>query len=875
MGDLASGFVSSALSLAHDRLSGLLAMDSRALLEAIAPELTPDPALAAADVALTRTKGRLRELESALLTVPQDLGQAEVALRALSATVQSMADGCREVVAALPAGAASAETMVVRLAKHLLRDAEIPVRGLLRQFALPPKDGEWTATQTSVGYRIKKDEQIDVAPGVALSGLVLTLDVRFPDPRLTITVTADVELALDAGPLTEILPGEFGATSRFTVTVDSVDGVTVGERQRRVYLPVTPTAAGVDLRELGFGLSDHIPGLELTTQLRLSLAAGIAASIDGTGLAVELIPGSDAPIQVTTVDPTGVALKIDAGLVRGGGYLARHDDSFVGTLVLTIGPTSAKAVVLLSTDPFSLVVLFFAEFTAAIQLSFGFTLNGIGGLLAVNRTVSRETLQARIWDGSADALLFPEDPGQANQQLLESVFPPEDGAVAVGPAFMLGWGTPISLMVAKVGVMLVLPDPSVVIIGKLRVAIPSPALPIIDLNVGVYGEITPDRVLVIAGLAGSKMAGFTLSGDFGLLTVYGARPVFALSAGGFHPRFSPPGPLAKLRRITVDMSPPILLTLRAEAYVALTSSAFMVGARVEAGIDFGVASAHGQIAFDAIVLWNPVHFEVDLRALVEVEVGGVTVLGVAVALHIEGPGVWVAHGTASIDFFFLPTLDLEVGPLTWGDRRVEQPVTVSPAALVIEQLRDRAAWQPQLPKGGEQLISFSDQPSHDPTALLAHPLGGFEARQKLVPLETNLQHHGGYGVSEHRITLGRPLVGGTPAASVTTVKDLFATGQFQQQSDDQKLSQPEFASLPSGVNLAAAPSSFGAVVGADVSWRTVYPGQLFEAGEPESFSLDRELTPHLLVTSAAGRFRAQAEANPYGRVDMLVGGQTR
>ena len=679
-------------------------------------------------------------------------------------------------------------------------------------------------------------------------------------------------MGLDAGPLVDLLPAGLGAKSRFTLTVDSLDGVTVGEQQRHIYLPATPTVAGIDLREIGFGLAEHDPAIELTTQFGMSLDAGVAVAIDGAGFAMALDAESDAPIQITRIDPAGLTIKIDAGLVRGGGYLAEHDGSFAGTLELAIGPTSAKAVVLLSTDPFSLVVLFFAEFSTAIQLSFGFTLNGIGGLLAVDRSLSREALQVRIWDGTADALLFPDSRDQANQELLESVFPPRSGAVAVGPAFKLGWGTPISLMVAKVGVMLVLPDPSVVVIGKLRVAIPSPALPIVDLNVGVYGEITPDHVLVIAGLAGSRMAGFTLSGDFGLLIGYGARPIFALSAGGFHPRFSPPGALAKLRRITVDMSPPILLTLRADAYVALTSSAFMVGARVEAGIDFGVASAHGQLAFDAIVLWNPVHFEIDLRALVEVEVGGVTVLGVGVALHLEGPGAWVAHGTASIDFFFMPTLHLEVGPLTWGERRVQQQITVSPAALVLEQLRDRASWQPQLPRGAERLISFSDQPSQDATALLAHPLGGFEVRQKLLPLDTELQHHGGYLVSEHRITLGPPQVGGTQAASVAVVKDLFGTGQFRELRDDEKLSEAEFESLPSGVNLAASPTSFGAVVGSELGWRTVYPGQQLDEAAPQSFPLDIQLIPHLLATSAAGRCRAQADGNPYQRLGARVRG---
>ena len=52
-------------------------------------------------------------------------------------------------------------------------------------------------------------------------------------------------------------------------------------------------------------------------------------------------------------------------------------------------------------DGFSLVIIVTAEFGSGLQLGFGFTLLGVGGLLGLNRTVN------------ADALLAGSEPAQS------------------------------------------------------------------------------------------------------------------------------------------------------------------------------------------------------------------------------------------------------------------------------------------------------------------------------------------------------------------------------------------------------------------------------------------------------------------------------
>ena len=99
--------------------------------------------------------------------------------------------------------------------------------------------------------------------------------------------------------------------------------------------------------------------------------------------------------------PNGVGLSIDAGVVKGGGYLFLDFDrgEYAGALELTFSEiVSLKAIGIITTkmpngsDGFSLLIIITAEFGAGIQLGFGFKLIGVGGLLGLNRTMKLEPL---------------------------------------------------------------------------------------------------------------------------------------------------------------------------------------------------------------------------------------------------------------------------------------------------------------------------------------------------------------------------------------------------------------------------------------------------------------------------------------------------
>ena len=59
---------------------------------------------------------------------------------------------------------------------------------------------------------------------------------------------------------------------------------------------------------------------------------------------------------------------------------------------------------------YSLLISIAASGFTPIQLGLGFTLNGMGGLLGLNRSAGVEALRAGLKNKTLDAVLFPADP---------------------------------------------------------------------------------------------------------------------------------------------------------------------------------------------------------------------------------------------------------------------------------------------------------------------------------------------------------------------------------------------------------------------------------------------------------------------------------
>lgn len=797
---------------------------------------------------LTTAETARAQFAIAVAAPPVTLGDVTTAATALAGVLRPVAQAAGQVATAV-AGAPTVDAGMQSLLRASLAAAASHFGGLVTQLGLPPAaatvDSALTVAGTLVMFTLGNAE----SRGVRDAGLFSLHDSRFDgsfdwtDPAsLKVRLATGLRVGVTSDGFVQTLLGNKGTVdTKVTVTVDAPKGLILGEGTRhRLAIPGQLNLAGfVQLGDLALVLPEASelaggsarPGFQVVATLTGALGP-VHAVVDGAGIALTVDPdavesGAAEPASLSALPPIGAGLEISAGIVHGGGYLMHSGTEYGGALDLAIGPIEIKAFGLIGTDPFSLVVVLSVQFDPGIQLSFGFTLNGVGGLLALQRTVASDALVQGLRTHAVDNLLFPADPVSIAPRLLRMLdadFPAYPGGFVTGPMVELGWGEPISYVTAKVGVLIALPDPKIIILGALRVALPEPDAAIVDLRAELFGEITPEHLLVIVSLAGSRIAGFTISGDFGILIGYGDHPDFALSAGGFHPHYRPPDDLAGLQRVTVDLSPPAILTVQAKTYLALTSNSFQLGAEVHLRADVGVAGAEGHLSFDAIVRWAPTFsFEIDLSAGFSIYALGTSFAGVDLRLHLEGPAPWIAHGTASISLLFFD-IDIDVGPISWGDGASPPPDARSPVDLVVTELHKPACWRPVAPGQGDHVATLITDTVAG--AVLVHPLGAFEVRQHVVPLETVISHIGASAVSEPRVNLGGPTVGTVDVAAVSATADRFAPAQFLALTDDEKLSRPAFEDFPSGARFSGVSAdTSGPPVGSTYQWNTVLPHQ--------------------------------------------------
>ena len=632
------------------------------------------------------------------------------------------------------------------------------------------------------------------------------------DPALSVSLAlTKIEAGVGGGPIASLLGGLGSVQADVTLGVDTVRGLTVGGGAR-VVLPARPKLGPLDIKEITLEVPTGVRGvIDLGTTIKASIGGIIQATVAGSGLRLAIDPSAvthgENPLSVRLKPPTGIGLLLDAGIVQGGGFLGERSGGYGGALQLRLGPIELKAVGLLTLEPdFALVVVMSISFMPPIDLTFGFTLNAVGGVLGIEHRLDGDALSAGLTSGALDNIMFPADPVAAAPAILdtlEAVFPVDHGSIVIGPMIEVGWGRPVSFLTAQVGVILSLPDPLIVIIGRVRIALPAPQLPIVDLRAVVYGELAPDHLLIKVSLNGSRIATFSVNGDMALLVRWSGGAEIAITAGGFHPRYEPPKGLGGLKRLSMDLSPPAVLALRSEAYFAVTTNSVQLGSRTEMSADLGIADISGHFEFDALVLLSPhFSFTLDANAGLTVHVFGATLMGVQLQLHLAGPAPWRAQGSAEVEVLWAST-DVDVGPFTWGDSDNPPPAQVDARQLVHDALHHNpAAWQALVPAGADRAVRVKPATPSD-VEVTIHPLGLFEVRQHVVPLETVVSRIGANPVpaGQQRINFGVPQVNGTPAGAVSPVTDLFAPGAFLDLSEDQKLSRPSFEPMMAGARM--------------------------------------------------------------------------
>jgi hypothetical protein len=509
--------------------------------------------------------------------------------------------------------------------------------------------------------------------------------------------------------------------------------------------------------------------------------------------------------------PNGVGMSIDAGAVKGGGYLFFdfEKEEYAGALELSIaGLVNAKAIGIITTKMpdgsrgFSMLIIITAEFLPAFQLGYGFTLIGVGGLLGLNRTMLLQPLRDGVRTGAVNSIMFPQNVVQNAPRIisdLKTIFPPAEGIFLIGPMGKLGWGTP-TLVSLSIGLIIEIPG-NIAILGVLRVALPDENLAVINIQVNFVGTIDFTKRLFSfdAALFDSRLLVMTLEGDMAVRLSWGDQPDFLMTAGGFHPAYTPPPlPLPTLRRLAISILDTPKARIRVEAYFAVTSNTVQFGARAELFFGFSSLSVDGSVGFDALLRFSPFYFIVEVRANVTLHVVGVDTFSLRLKLSLEGPTPWRAKGKGSVSLFFF---DIDVDfDRTWGEERntTLPPIEVLPLWLL--EINKRESWKAVLPANSSLLVTLR-KIADDQALLVLHPIGSFVVAQKLVPLGLTVDKVGAQVPSDVRkiaITAARI---GTETLELHDELDSFAPAQFKTMDDAARLSSPAFQKMPAGVQI--------------------------------------------------------------------------
>lgn len=537
--------------------------------------------------------------------------------------------------------------------------------------------------------------------------------------------------------------------------------------------------------------------------------------------------------------PDGLALSIDAGPVSGGGFLYIDEarGRYAGALQLELQTISLTAIGLLDTrlpdgSPipglgFSLLVIICVELPP-IQLGFGFTLNGIGGLLGLNRTMDLAALRAGVRNRALEAMLFPPDPirnADAVVRTLTTVFPVAPDRFVVGPMVRLGWGTP-SILTLDLAILLELPEPiRLAILGRIKLALPQDdesAVVLIHLDVAGTLDFERGEVSIDAVLYDSKIAAFTLSGEMALRARWKQDPTFVLAIGGFHPAFPTPVDFPSLARFAISLATGDNPRLRLEAYLAVTSNTLQFGAALDVHAEAAGFAIDGHLGFDALIQFDPFGLQADMSASFSVTWEGDTICAIRADVHLTGPSPWHAWGKARVQLLFMSaevSFDARIGEAELPP----PPPPVRVVDLVLAAVAEPANWSAQ-PPAGEGVVALRSAPAS--AGVLVHPLGGLSFRQRVAPLGVTLERFGAAAVDgPSRLEIGDVHLGGDVIAADArqAQRDPFAPAQFLQMSDDAKLSRPSFEAFDSGVALRFD------------SW------QIDEAGAGEAAPLDYEV----------------------------------
>ena len=506
--------------------------------------------------------------------------------------------------------------------------------------------------------------------------------------------------------------------------------------------------------------------------------------------------------------PDGIGISIETPVVKGAGLISY--DKSEGTLFsalslevlkkFTVGCIVDADLGVKDGHYFSLVALISTSFSPGIPLGMGFSLNGVGGCLGLNRKYDADAVSGGVRSGVFGSVFFVDNVMNHLTEMKTAVkqfFPEKKKQFFLGVLCKICFEPVVT---CEFGLLIQAPNPmSIGIVGALKVRVGDTNL--IKINVYFFGEIDFDKGLRFdASIVDSEIVGLKLEGDMAFRLFWGGPyKGFGLSIGGFHPAYKPEEGLKfapNMRRLSLSLNYDIV-KIKLETYLAVTSNSFQIGARLDLNVGWEEFGLIGYAGFDALFVFKPFRFSFSLEVGVAVMVGSAKLFSVDLALSVEGPAKWRVKGKAYFTVLFIPVKCKF--SLAWGDSPKEErraTIAVWKDVLLPELLRDNN-W---ITSSAEQ---NNDGKEKDVNAMLTlQPNDTFSFNQSAVPFDYPM------GLCNDALpedfTSFRlkkvSIIADNKEFSLETscLNNDFAPSLYKELSNEERLSNPSYESVTSG-----------------------------------------------------------------------------
>lgn len=506
--------------------------------------------------------------------------------------------------------------------------------------------------------------------------------------------------------------------------------------------------------------------------------------------------------------PDGIGISIETPVVKGAGLISY--DKSEGTLFsalslevlkkFTVGCIVDADLGVKDGHYFSLVALISTSFSPGIPLGMGFSLNGVGGCLGLNRMYDADAVSGGVRSGVFGSVFFVDNVMNHLTEMKTAVkqfFPEKKKQFFLGVLCKICFEPVVT---CEFGLLIQAPDPtSIGIVGALKVRVGDTNL--IKINVYFFGEIDFDKGLRFdASIVDSEIVGLKLEGDMAFRLFWGGPyKGFGLSIGGFHPAYKPEEGLKfapNMRRLSLSLNYDIV-KIKLETYLAVTSNSFQIGAHLDLQVGWKKFGLIGYAGFDALFVFKPFRFSFSLEVGVAVMVGSAKLFSVDLALSVEGPAKWRVKGKAYFTVLFIPVKCKF--SLAWGKSPKEErraTIAVWKDVLLPELLRDNN-W---ITSSAEQ---NNDGKEKDVNAMLTlQPNDTFSFNQSAVPFDYPMglcndalpEDFTSFHLKKVSIIADKEEF----SLETSCLNNDFAPSLYKELSNEERLSNPSYESVTSG-----------------------------------------------------------------------------